>query len=95
MARRHFRTRLGFVASEPTSAASVDDLGILAVQIGEHISLVFDALVVLPDGKVAVAKRWLAGLEWAALGLPFGDTAVEDRDIMSAEQRQHPPSAGS
>src|SRR3546814_19468304 len=42
---------------------------------------------------VAVAQRLLAHFERTALGLPLGEPAIEQRDIVRAEQIQEPPGA--
>ena len=86
MARSHFGARFSFLAGETASPACINDFGFLAVQICQHIGFTANGFVVFPDGEMTVAQRRLAGFERAAFGFPFGNTAVEHRDVMRAEQ---------
>ena len=55
MAGSGIAARVRCFAAEPVSRPGIDDLLILAVQVGEHIGLGADILVVFPDGKMTVA----------------------------------------
>ena len=93
MAGCRIAARVGGFATEPVSGASVDDLFLFAVQIGEHVGLGADILVVFPDGEMPVAQGFLAGFQRTALGLPLGNAAVKNGHFMGTEYGQHPPCA--
>nr|GFD57265.1 hypothetical protein [Tanacetum cinerariifolium] len=46
-----------------------------------------------PGSEVAVADLFVAARRLAPLGLPGGNAAIEDGDVMSAKGAQHPPGA--
>ena len=64
------------------------------MQVGENVGLGSDVMIILPGGEVAVAQLFLALSQRAAFGLPFGHSAIEDRDIVGAEHLEHEPGAG-
>ena len=86
------RFRIG--AGKTPGGAGIDDLFGLGTQIFGHLLAVAHQALVGPDGEVAVAHDRLAAFGGAAFRDPFGEAAIEDRDFMGAEQRQHPPDAG-
>src|SRR3546814_18097888 len=85
--------RVAVLAGEARRGARVDRLFGLARQIFEHLLLGPHRLGVAPHGEMAVAQRLLAHFERASLGLPLGEPAVEQRDIVRAEQFEKPPGA--
>ena len=95
MAGMRCRARIGFLAGEARDRAGVEHLLGTAFDIGLHLLERAHALVIGPDGEVAVAELLLARCGFAALGLPFGETTIENGDIVCAKGAQHEPGARS
>ena len=85
--------RVAFLAGETPGVARVEYLLGAAVDIRQYLLLGAHRLRVAPHGEVAVAQRLLAHFERTPLGLPLGEPAVEQRDVVRAEQLQEPPGA--
>ncbi len=79
------------LAGETRPGARVgDDVAVLP-EHRQHRRLVGDGALVEQGGEMTMAMGMAAALGRPALGDPFHEAAVEDRDIMSAERLQHPP----
>src|SRR3546814_8192271 len=85
--------RISDWSSDVCSSDLIDHLLGAAADVREHLFLGAHRLCVAPHGEVAVAQRLLAHFERTALGLPLGEPAIEQRDIVRAEQLQEPPGA--
>src|SRR5690242_15949236 len=95
MARAQARPRLLGAALETGAGPRVDHLLALCREIAEHLLLVAHQERVEPRGEMALAQRRNIIGDPAPLGLPFRQTAVEDGDVLVAEDAQHPPRAPS
>src|SRR3546814_3362350 len=85
--------RISDWSSDVCSSDLIDHLLGAAADVREHLFPGPHRLCVAPYGEVAVAQRLLAHFERAAFGLPLGEPAIEQRDIVRAEQLQEPPAA--
>lgn len=86
--------RLGLLAREPPRRAGVGDLPVAQLGGGRDLGDVAHQMRLALDGDVAVAhhRRHVLGL--APLGQPFGQAAVQNRDVGLAHQPEQPPDAG-
>jgi hypothetical protein len=80
-------------AVEPAGGARIDDLLPAGREVVDEGASVADHCRVEPRREMALWRARHRHVERPPLGLPFGQAAVEDRDIVVAEEAQHPPGA--
>src|SRR5438270_10594098 len=87
------QARPGFFGNPgvPARGTGIDDLLAPRRQVAEQRLLVANQRRVEPRRKTAGRRVRHGGLEWLPPSAPFGQTAVEERDIVMPEQGQPPP----
>src|SRR5271166_6692686 len=82
-------------AVEAAGGARIDDLLAAGCHVLDQGPLVADQGRVEPCREMTSRGGREGGVERPSLGLPFGQAAIEDRDLMMPVKAQHPPGAPS